>query len=1021
MQAPFLPPKKGPQLLSTFGLRHRKTIAFVVAVLAVLGVWAYLNTPASIFPAMSFARIDVVADAGDLPPDQVRLTIAQPLEHAFLGLPSVTGVRATSAQGSAELLVNFDPKTDVRFDLQYVNAAIQQVRSALPASASVQAVIVAPNSEPVLSYAFVARGMSQTVLRELITQTLLPRFYGIPGLARVLTVGGEQREYHVELNPVALAAHGLTPKDIQAAIADANGVSALGVRQSYYQRNVLVLDSAIRTPEDISRTVVSDANKEPVALRDLGTVSVGVAPATTQMSYDAAHAVALNFFGLQGADQVRMAQAVKERMAELSPRLPAGVTVARYWDQTDLIVDSQRSLRDAILLGALLAVLVIWFFLRDWRMTLVAALIIPVAMAIAIFAMHLFGQTLNLMSVGGLAVAVGLIIDDAIVVVENIARHRRESPNADSSEIIALSVRELAAPMTASTLTTVVVFVPLVLLSGVSGFFFRALAGTLGAALLVSLALALFVAPPIASLVLGKNHREKEDRGIIARALQGYEPFLRSALSQRSIVYAASAVVLAVTVLLLVRLPSDFLPKLDEGQFEVTYTMPVGTTLAASDAAATQMERIALRDPAVIGVGRFTGIDTNGFSPTQARTGTFRIRLKPQNMRPGYEEISSRLRNAFAAGVPAAQLDFHQILEDMINDLSGSPAPVEVTLFGPDQATLVRLATEISDRIGKVPNVADAFSGVQYDDPTVRISPDRSLLSQLGVPASDVGSLVESTTQGTVATDVASTNMMIPVRVEMGGGSNAALVPTASGAVPLASLARIRPGGLSTDVTEENGERAMMITANVAGGSLSAAMSGVRRALAATPLPPGYRVTIGGAYQAQQRSFREFASVIAVAVVLVFFVMLVAFRSFRLPLVILTAIPLALIGVALGLFLTGTPFNVSSFMGILLLVGIVVKNGILLMDAANRRRQAGDEVNDALVSAGRMRLRPILMTTFAAIGGLLPLALGLGAGSAMERPLAIAVIGGLSTATAFTLVVIPVLYAGIAGRRAVHA
>jgi len=994
----------------------------LVVVLAALGVWAYINTPAGIFPAMSFARIDVVADAGDLPPDQVRLTIAQPLERAFLGLPSVTGIRAASTQGSAELLVNFDPKTDVRFDLQYVNAAIQQVRSSLPPEASVQAVIVAPNTEPVVSYAFVARGMSQTVLRELIQQTLVPRFYGIPGLARVLTVGGGRREYHVVLNPVGLAAHGLSPKDVEQAIADANAVNALGVRQAYYQRNVLVLDSTIRTSADIGRVVVTDANKIPVPIRDLGTVTLGISPPTTQMSFGANHAVALNFFALPGADQVRMAEDVKARMAALAPRLPAGVTVARYWDQTDLVVDSQRSLRDAILLGAVLAILVIWFFLRDWRMTLVAAIIIPIAMAIAVFVMHLFGQTLNLMSVGGLAVAVGLIIDDAIVVVENIARHRRESPHASSSEIIALSVGELGVPMVASTLTTVVVFIPLILLSGVSGFFFRALATTLASALLVSLALALFVAPSIASVLLGRDHSEKEDRGLVARALHGYEPLLRSALTHRAMVYGASALVLIVTVVLLTRLPSDFLPKLDEGQFEVTYMMPVGTTLSASDAAAATMERVALQDPAVLTVGRFTGIDTNGYSPTQARTGTIRIRLKPQNERPGYEEVSSRLRGAFAAAVPAAQLDFHQILEDMINDLSGSPAPVELTLYGPDQATLVRVATDIAARIGKVPNIADEYSGVSYDDPTVRVSPNRAILSSLGISASDVGSLIESTAQGNVATNLAATSMMIPVRVEMpGNASSDSLVPTASGAVPLAAIAQTRPAGLSTDVTEENGERATLITANVAGGSLSAAMDGVRRVLASTPLPPGYRVTIGGAYQAQQQSFREFAGVISVAVVLVFFVMLVAFRSFRLPLVILTAIPLALIGVALGLFITRTPFNVSSFMGILLLVGIVVKNGILLMDAANRRREAGDSIDDALVRAGRMRLRPILMTTFAAIGGLLPLALGMGAGSAMERPLAIAVIGGLSTATAFTLVVIPVLYAGIARNRPVHA
>lgn len=971
---------------------------------------------------MSFARIDVVADAGDLPPDQVRLAVTQPLVHAFLGLPSVTRVQSNAEQGSSEMLVSFDPKTDVRFDLQYVNAAIQEARASLPQQASVQAVIVAPNSEPVISYAFVAPGFSQTVLRELVQQTLVPQFYGTPGLARILAVGGDRREYHVQLDPSALAAHGLTPKDVEQAIADANAVNALGVRQAYYQRNVIVLDASVRNADDLLGITVADANKTPVALSSLGTVTLGTAPPTTQMSYGAKHAVALNFFALQGADQVRLAASIRTRMDSLAHRLPAGVTVSRYWDQTDLVVESQKSLRDAILLGALLAILVIWFFLRDFRMTLVAALIIPIAIAVTIFVMHAFGQTLNLMSVGGLAVAVGLIIDDAIVVVENIARHRRLTPHASNDEIVRLSIRELGAPMAASTLTTVVVFVPLLLLTGVSGFFFRALATTLGAALLVSLALALFVAPMLASALLRGAGEEKSERGLIARALHGYEPLLRGALHRRALVYAISAAVLVVTVVLLTRLPSDFLPKLDEGQFEVKYTMPVGTTLAASDAAATVMERIALADPAVLTVGRFTGIDTNGFSPTQPRTGTIRVRMKPQNERDGYEAVSDRLRDRFGAAVPAAQLDFHQILEDMINDLSGSPAPVEVTVLGPDQATLVRLATAIADKIGKVPGIADAFSGVNYDDPTVRVVPDRSRLAALGMSNADVGSLLQSTTQGNVATNLAAPSMMVPVRVSLAGSSstNDAVVPTSSGALSLSSVARIRNGGPSTDVTEENGERAMLVTANVSSGSLSSAIDGVRRALAATPLPPGYRTVIGGAYQAQQQSFREFAVVVALAVCLVFFVMLATFRSYRLPLVILTAIPLALIGVALGLFITRTPFNVSSFMGILLLVGIVVKNGILLLDAANRRREGGDSVHDALVAAGRVRLRPIVMTTFAAIGGLLPLAFGTGAGSAMERPLAIAVIGGLSTATAFTLVVIPVLYAGIAGKVAVR-
>lgn len=970
---------------------------------------------------MSFARIDVVAETGDLPPDQVRTAVGLPLEHAFLGLPAVTRVTSTSSQGSAELVVTFDPKTDVRFDLQYVDQAISQTRGSLPAQTNVQAVIIDPNKEPVVSYAIVASHLSQTVVREVAQQSIVPQFYGTPGLARVLVVGGPEREFHVALDPAALSARNLTPDAVAKAIADATTISAVGISQRYYQRNVIVLDANVRSAAAIANIVVPAAAGVPVHVGDLGTVTLGVAPLTTQMSYGAQHAVALNFFALPGADQVKMAKAINAKMARIAARIPAGIQVDRYWDQTDLVVESQASLRDAILIGAVLAILVIFVFLRNLRMTLVAAIVIPIAMAIAVFLMNRLGQTLNLMSVGGLAVAVGLIIDDAIVVVENIARNMKQYPTISKTDAIVLSMGELAAPMAASTFTTVVVFIPLLLLTGVSGFFFRALALTLSSALIVSLVLALFVAPILAKWLVRDEHERAEETGLIARLLSGYEPLLRWALGHRAAMYGASVAVLVITGVLLTRLPSDFLPHLDEGQFEVGYSMPVGTTIQASDAAATTMERIALQDPAVISVGRFTGIDTNGFSPTQVRQGTIRIRLKPQGARPSYDEVSSRLRDRFAAAVPAAQLDFHQILEDMINDMSGAPAPIQITLTGPDQTQLIALANKIADKISKVHGLADAFSGVNYDDPTLRVSPDVSRLASLNMSAGDLASALTSASQGDVATSLPGALNLIPVRVSLASAApnvQSLLLPTPNGASSLGSLADVRANRLSTDITEINGERAMIVSANYDGASLSSVIGGVRAQLSTLSMPPGYAASIGGAYQAQQQSFREFAQAIFIAIALVYAVMLGAFGSFRLPLVILTAIPLALIGVALGLFVTGTAFNVSSFMGLLLLVGIVVKNGILLIDVANRRRQDGATVEEALVAAGRTRLRPIVMTTFAAIGGLLPLAFGIGAGSAMEQPLAIAVIGGLSTATAFTLVVIPVLYAAFVGKRA---
>ncbi len=1003
--------------LEDFSIRHERVILFVVAVLVVLGVWSYTQTRAAIFPTMTFSRIDVVADAGNLPPEQMHVSIGIPLERAFLGLPFVQRVLTTSAQGSTELAVQFDPKTNAQTDLQYVEAAVARTRSALPPDANVQANIIYPQSEPILEYGLTSRTFSQTLLNEYASLNIVPEIYGIRGLYRAIVVGGPQREYHVELDPAALASSKLTPADVVNAIAAANDIAAVGISQAYSQRSALLVDAQLRNAAQLERIVVPTIQGPGVTVGSLGAVRLGTAPESVQMSIDATHGVGLNVYALPGADQVRLADAVKARVARVASRLPAGIGIRRFWDSTKIIVDSQKSLRDAILMGALLAIGVIFFFLRNARITAVAALVIPAAMAIAVLAIHLFGESLNIMSLGGLAIAVGLIIDDAIVVVEGIAHTLHDVARISVRDAVRAAMRKLVAPMTASTLATVVVFAPLSLVGGVPGAFFQSLALTLTCALVVSLGLALFVTPSLFRRLLATRVPRLESEGI-HRVLDRYEPVLRWALANRRVAYAMGGGILLVTVALLMTLPTDFLPKLDEGQFEMIYRMPVGTTLAASDAAALAVERIVLRDPAVIAEGRFTGIDTNGYSPTPVRNGTFRVMLAPLGQRSPFDAVANRLRDGIAAAVPAMQLDIHQILEDMINDVSGAPAPIQVVIGGSDQNVLVQTATRVAATISRVPGVADVFSGVRRDDPTMRLEPNFARLARMGADTPALAQALAAGAQGTIATQLPEQTMLVPVRVAMAGaagnaGAVANAVNVAGDAIAFTQVASARMDRSTTDVTDINGVRSMIVTANVGGHSLSTVVAGLRRAIAASKVPPGYTVHIEGAYQAQQESFRQFAEVIGIALVLVFSAMLASFKSFRQPIVILTAVPLAPIGVALGLVLTHTPFNVSSFMGLLLLIGLVVKNGILLVDAANRFRREGNDVTEALVLAGRERLRPILMTTFATIGGLLPLAFGIGTGAAMERPLAIAVVGGLSTATVFTLILIPVMYAAL--------
>jgi len=1010
--------------LGHFAQRHEKVLLFVVGVLAAMGVVAYIYTPQAIFPNMSFSRIDIVADAGQLPPEQVRIAVTLPLERAMQTLRSVTQVLSTSTQGSSEVVVSFDPQTDPRVDLEAVGQAISQTRSMLPPGVDPIPFVANPNSEPVLSYGLVSATLSEALLREFAERTMVPAFAGTPGMSRVLVAGGPMREYHVRLDPALLAAYGVSPTQVQTTLAAVNDIRAVGLMDRFYQRAVLIVDAQLRDAASIGAVQVPLRNGSSIPISALGDVFLSVAPPTNAASFNAHPAVTINIYGLPGADAVRLARAVEARVANISQRLPVATSINKYWDQTRLITSSQAALRDAILIGTFLAVLVIFAFLRNFRITLVAAAVIPLAMAITLLVMNRAGETLNLMSVGGLAVAVGLIIDDAIVVLENIARNLRLNPHLGTAATVRLSMSQIAAPMAASTATTVVVFLPLALLSGIPGFFFRALAFTLASALIVSLGLALFVAPTLATRFLRPDAKVVEDHGLIQRLLDRYEPALRWALEHRRAVFTASGVVLLVTAILLLRLPSDFLPKMDEGQFEISYLMPVGTTLGASDAAARAMEKMVIAHPGIAAEGRLTGIDSNGFSPMPQNRGLIRVSLLPEGRRKSFERISSELRDEMTAAVPAAQVDFHQILEDIINDLSGTPRAIEVMVSGTSQDRLITIADTIKDKISSIPGIVDANSGVVYDDPVVRISPLGARLAALGLAPSDIADALSAGSQGTIATRLPGAINLVPVRISVtgtSGGDETSLVGQSvispAGPTTLGSLARLRREPLSSDVNELNGQRIVRVSANISGAPLSSVIGRVKSVLANTALPPGYTATIGGQYAAQQASFREFVTVIIVAVLLVFTVMLATFNSFRLPAVILTAIPLALIGVALGLFLTGTPLNVSSFMGLLLLVGIVVKNGILLIDMANKRRAAGDDVTQALVIAGRTRLRPIVMTTLAAIAGLLPLAVGLGSGSQMERPLAIAVIGGLSTATAFTLILIPVLYAGFVGMR----
>ncbi len=1011
--------------LASFGLHHRRAIALVAAILALAGLQAYLVLPKAIFPAMAFARVEVTVSRGDTPAEQMNLQVARPLQAAVTLAPGIRSVRANSSQGNVDLIADFYGNTDPNRDLQAITQALSTLSGSLPTDAQVQARIVASNFQPILSFAFTSPHVSRTILHEKIERSSTAIFTGIPGMARMMVVGGNPREFAVDVDPLKLAARKLTIADVEQAIAGATAVQSIGHGESGYRRLFATVDARIQDAQGIAAIPVAVRNGVTLRVGDVANVHLSVAPTTNSASANGRPVVTLSVYAQQNADLVKLANIFESRLPRLTRALPADTQITKYWDQTTLIRESQRTLRDSILIGAALAVGVIFFFLGSWRVTAIAAFVIPMAMLVTFVFMRVAHESVNLMSAGGLAVAVGLIIDDAIVVIENIERNLQLGKGRRAAIVDASG--QISAAMIASTTTTLVVFLPLAFVSGITGSFFRALSITLGVSLIASLLLALFLAPILAERFLAGGERKVRHNRVLEALLRAYEPILRGALARPWKAYAVGAVCLVLTVVILTRLPNGFLPRMDEAAFEVGYTLPPGTSLAETMRVADGMERIVSASPGVRAQGNFTGIDTTGFTPLPQNQGVLRVTLRAAGTRPPIEDLIEHVRDRFQDAYPNVQLNFHQVLEDMINDLSGAPAPVEIRLSGPDHRVLTALAPKVAAAVSSAAGIHDVFDGVVVEAPSLAIRPRLGLPAGLGLSPSDFDATLSAAVRGDVAAGISVPPNVVPVRVRYApqwrfAPEQIADIPVvgSNGVAALGSLADIGPAPPRSDIYEANGQPQDVVTASYS-GTLSTAIANLKHALANVTLPPGYRAVIGGAYAAQQQSFKEFAVVGIVAVLLVFVVMVFTFRSYREPAVLLIAIPLAMVGVAVALLVTRTPFNVSSFMGLILLVGIVVKNGILLLDAARKELDAGASIDDALVAAGRIRLRPIVMTTLAAIGGLLPLALGIGAGSELERPLAIAVIGGLSTATIFTLGIIPTFYAAMKRWRTTQA
>lgn len=1003
--------------LSEFATKNVKAILFTIAIACLMGIAAYQTFPVSILPDVTFPRVIVIAESGERPVQTIEAVICRPIEEAVATVPNVKKVRSRIKRGSTEVSIDFNWGTDVLVAEQLVNAKVNQILPSLPVGTKTEVERMNPTVFPVLGLTLNSDKLSPTELYSLANFTIKPRLSRVPGVARIVVQGGSAPEIQAVVDPARLAALKLSVADVVQAVQQANQVQAVGRFDRRFQQFSVLVDGQTGSAADIGHIVVGQRNGSAIESRDVAKVTNSREDRTTVVSANGRESVLINVIRQPSANTVEMTRLVKRELALLQPLLPSSVKLGTFYDQSILVDDAIRSVGEAVLIGAGLAVVVLMLFLQNVRATLVTAAIIPLTVLITFLLMRLSGLTLNLMTLGALAVGIGLVIDDAIVVVENVFKHL---PNCkDITEAVRAASAEIAKPMISSTLTTVVVFLPLALLQGVAGAFFLALAVTLTIALMVSLLLALVASPSLcAAFLTGQSHREPGRW--FARVVRGYERLLRIGLKHVWIVPAIGILVLFITGILAKQLPTGFMPEMDEGAFVLDYFTPPGTSLTESNRLLEKVDKVLLETPEVANFSRRTGTEL-GFSITEPNRGDYAVMLKTNRNRK-IDDVIDDTRKDILANIPGLDVDFIQVLQDLIGDLAGEPAPIDIKLFGENKAQIEDLATSISKSLGDVKGLADIKSGVTEAGPefSLKVDPDRA--GRVGLNTSSVSDQAEAAMLGTVATRVLVGDRQVPVRVRFpesvrSNPEQISSIPiqTASGAiVPLSSLGEFETHPGSTESFREDQRRVIDITANLSPGTdLGSAVTRVKDLLAKTTLPPGVIYTLGGQYQSQSESFANLVQVLGLAILLVFAVMVFQFQSYTAPIVILLVMPLALFGAVVALALSNTALNVSSFMGAIMLVGIVVKNGILLLDRAHEAELHGMDIDDAVVDAGRQRIRPILMTSLTAILGLVPLALGIGAGAEMQKPLAITVIGGLTFSTVITLLLAPVLFASI--------
>jgi CzcA family heavy metal efflux pump len=1000
--------------MKNFFVAYKNPVSILLAVIIAGGLFLYGQVRVSLFPEVTFPKIKVIADNGEQPVDKMMVTVTRPLEDAIKQVPDLKMLRSTTSRGTCEIsaFLNWDANIDV--NQQMLESRISQIKNVLPPDVSIQIEKMNPSILPVIGYTVESDSRTPIELNLLALYTIKPFLSQIEGVSSVGVIGGRTKEYWVELNQQKMTASSITPEMIRDVLSQNYFIDSNGYLSDYRRLYLTVTDAGLYNLGDIQNAVIRNDGKRIIKLKDIAEINVRERTEYTRINANGRQGLLVAILKQPNANLINLAQSVAEKEKELQKILPPDVHLSLYYNQAEFVNRAIKSVSDSIWLGLLLAIIVAVMFLRSFRASATILVTIPVTLLLTIIVLYSIGYTLNIMTFGALAAAIGLIIDDAVVVMEQIHRTHEEFPDRPSNQLVHQAITYLFPSMVGSSLSTIVIFIPFMLLGGVAGAYFNVLTNTMIVTLVCSFFVTWIGLPVIYlwfSDVRPLFSKEKKKVKKVVKQRDWISFFIKHpAISILFLIFLAGSI-----IFILPRLETGFLPEMDEGAIVMDYKSPPGTSLDETDKILKEVEKIIVAIPEVETYSRRTGAQM-GFFITEPNNGDYLIHLKNDRSR-STEKVIDDIRKRIEATQPALQIDFGQVIGDMLGDLMASVQPIEIKIFGNDQDKLNDLATRIAGEIEKIDGVADVFDGITIAGPSVDIILDQKKLAQFNISPSSFQFQLQTMMEGNIIGTIPENEHLTGIRMIYPNSTKNSVSSVKEQKIflpdgklkPLASLASFNLKSGVAEINRENLKSVSIVSARLNNRDLGSVMKDIQKTIGEKFfLPQGYHIEYGGAYADQQKSFDQLLMILILSSLLVFALILFLFRDIKAACTILFIAVFGVGGSLLALFLTNTPLNVGSYTGLIMIVGIIGENAIFTFQQYMTNRATGT-VDESLVYAISTRLRPKLMTALGAIIALLPLAAGIGVGAQMNQPLAIAVIGGFVFALPLLLIVFPTI------------